>query len=219
MSRKDSLLAKANATLLDPFLSSGGARTRLESWLELGVLRAWACTGLLANLETEDYPSLAITGVVGYPTGGSTLSTKRMELLECARLGARAAAVVLTPSLVASGEAAGLDREMGSLLATARDFPLYFLIEAGGLDERAVTVLSRLLRDRRPAGLVTGSGLLGPPPPGPQALGPLRSRIPRKVTLIAGGDVRDPDEARALLKGGAEAFLTSEPQRFAGLGP
>lgn len=219
MSRKESLVAKAHATLLDPFLSAGGARTRLESWLDLGVLRAWACTGLLADLEAEDYPSLAITGVVGYPAGGATLSTKRMELLECARLGAKSAAVALSPSLVAAGEAAGLSREMSSLLATARDFPVYFLIEAGGLDERAVTVLSRLLRDHRPAGLVTGSGLLGPRPPGPQALGRLRSRLPRKVTLVAGGDVLDPDEARALLKGGAEAFLTSEPHRFAGLEP
>lgn len=219
MSRKETLLAKLHATLLDPFLPAESARTRLESWLDLGVTRVWASTGLLAELEVEDYPGVAFTGAVCYPMGGATVSTKRMELLECARLGARSAAVALSPALVASGDVTGLGREMSSLLATARDFPVYFLVEAGALDERALTLLSRLLREHRPAGLVTGSGLVGPPPPGPERLGELRAKIGRKIPLIAGGDVGGADEARALIRCGAEGFLASDPQRFAGLEP
>jgi deoxyribose-phosphate aldolase len=213
MATKEDLFDKTHAALTDPFLGPEAARSRMESWLELGVRSVWVHTGLLGELEPEGYPSLAFTGVVGFPAGCSTLSTKRMELLECVRLGAKAATVVLTPGLVASAEAGSLAREMSALLSTARDMEIRFLVEASRLDERAMVLLSRLLREYRPAGLVTGSGLLAPPA-SPSLVKKLRSSITRKVHIIAGADVQDHAEARAHLNAGAEGFVTSRPELF-----
>ena len=136
-----------------------------------------------------------------------------MELLECVRLGAKAAAVVLTPGLVAAAEAGALTREMSAILGTARDMELHFLVEASRLDERAMVLLSRLLREFRPAGLVTGSGLLAPPAT-PSLVAKIRRSLSRKVRIIAGPDVQDPAEARAHLQAGAESFVTSKPELF-----
>jgi deoxyribose-phosphate aldolase len=215
MKPKEDLLSKAHAVLLDPFLAPQAARSRVESWIELGVRSVWAHTGLLAELEPEGYPDVAFTGVASYPSGCATLSTKRMELLESARLGGKSAAVVLTPSLVATADASGLSREMSGLLSTAREFPVYFVIEAEPLDETGMTVLSRLLREHRPAGLVTGTGVLRPGAP-PAVVKELRARITRKVPILAGGDVQDEADARAYLHAGAEGFLTSSPAGFKG---
>jgi len=213
MRNKEELLQKVYAALMDPFLAPEAARSRLESWLDLGLRNVWAYTGLLGELKPEDFPSVAFTGVVGFPAGCSTLSTKRMELLECVRLGAKAATVVLTPGLVVAAEAGALAREMSAILGTARDMEVYFLVEASRLDERAMVLLLRLLREYKPAGLVTGSGLLAPPAAGP-LVKKIRHSLLRKIRVIAGPDVQDVAEARAHLDAGAEGFVTSKPELF-----
>jgi len=213
MRMKEDLFSKAHAALMDPFLPPEAARTRVDSWLELRIKSIWAPTGLLCDLKPEDYKAVAFTGVVGFPAGTSTLSTKRMELLECVRLGAKAAAVVLTPGLVASAEGSSLAREMSAILGTARDLEIHFLVEASRLDDRSLVLLSRLLREYRPHGIVTGCGLLAPPAP-PSVVKKIRSGVTRKVRIIAGADVLDPAEARAHLDAGAAGYLTTKPELF-----
>jgi deoxyribose-phosphate aldolase len=213
MTDKEALLPKAQAALMDPFLPAEAARSRMETWLDLGVRHVWAQTGLLAELEPEEYPDIRFTGVVGFPSGGSTLSTKRMEVLECLRLGAKAATVVLTPGLLAAADGGRLAREMGAVLETARDLEVQFLVEASRLSEETLVLLSRLLREYRPSGLVTGSGLLAPPA-SPSLVKKIRRSLTRKVQVVAGPDVQDREEARAHLEAGAEGFVTSRPDLF-----
>lgn len=206
------LLSHVEGALTAPGLTLGQALQKARAWAEMGVPRLLAPPWLLSDLAEEGCaPGLA--GAVAFPSGGATLTNKRVELLECVRLGATAATAVLTPGRVAAADGAGLEAEMTALLSTAPELQVRFLTDLASLSEEALTVLVRLLAVHRPSHVVTADGVYGTPC-GPEAVARLRARLTKKVRIMALAPFSGPGEAEAYLKAGADLLCTPCPERL-----
>jgi len=206
-------LSVMEGALMGYALSPSEACLRLRRWSEAGVARALVHPCLLADIRPGDFAGIAFVGAVSFPAGGATLSTKRMELLECARLGAVEATVVLTPSHVLDMATGALETEMRALLSTAPELNVRFLVELAHLDESRLTHLVRLLKGSSPTALVTASGHY-PPDCGHGHVRRLRAKLNRKTPIIVGQDVRTPGEWESFREAGAGGFVTSRPEAF-----
>ncbi len=209
------LADKVEASLLQPGLAGGEAGARLDRWIAMGVRQVVTTPFLMGELNASSYPELTFAGAVSFPAGCSTLASKRMELLECVRLGARAATVVLTPALVAARATAALEKEMAALLSTAPELQVRFLVDCARQAPESLEVLVRLLKSVHPTHLVTADGVYGPPA-GAETLGWLRARLTRKVRLAAGAHAGGAEGARALIEAGADLVVTSDPEALGG---
>jgi deoxyribose-phosphate aldolase len=138
-----------------------------------------------------------------------------MEMLECWRLGARAATVVLTPALVAARKAADLEREMTLLRSTVPEIELRFLVDCARLSEEALTVLIRLLGSTRPAFLLTADGVYGASA-GPERIRWLRDRLSKKVRLAAHVAAGREALAEQYLEAGAALLCAEDPGAILG---
>jgi len=217
MTLTDDILAPVEGVLLDPYLTPGEARSRVASWRKLGVRRVLVFPWLLDSLAGERSEELEVAGAVSFPAGGSTLTNKRVELLECVRLGAKAATVVLTPGLVMAAEASALEREVSALLSTAPELQVRFLVDLALLSDAAATVLARVLKEVRPSHVVTAGGVYGPPC-GPSRVSWFRARLTQAVHIAAWASFSGMAEARTYLDAGSDLLCTDHPERLVGGG-
>jgi len=196
--------SRTEGSLLDPFLSPDEARRRLRGWERAGRLSAVAPPSMLDALRGEPC-AMRLLGAVGFPSGAHTLTSKRVELLEVARLEAWGAEVALTPHLLLTGPMGALEEEMAALLKTAPELEVRFAVEWCRLPREARTRLLRLLKVH-PAGVLRVS--LGPygPPPGADEVRSIRSRLPGNIRLKA--PACDRQEADRLLEAGADLVET-----------
>ena len=213
MTSPSDLMARVEGSLLDPRLTPAEAVARLRSWEDLGLAHVIAPPGLLEDLEPEEHPGISFAGAVAFPSGGATLANKRMELLECVRLGAKAATAVLSPALVLSSDMSALEREMAALLSTAPELQVRFLVDVARVPEGPMTILLRVLKTCRPSYLVPADGVYSAPC-GPAEVARLRARLPRKVRVMALADPNGPKEAAAYLDSGADMLCTARPERL-----
>jgi len=218
MTPPPSLMDRAEGSLLDPRLTHAEASARLRSWEDMGLAHVIAPPGLLATLEPEAHPAVSFAGAVAFPSGGSTLATKRMELLECLRLGAKAATAVLNPGLILSEDAPAMEKEMAALLSTAPELQVRFLVDVARVPEGPMTLLLRLLKSCRPAYLLPADGVYSVPC-GPAEVARLRDRLPRRVRVMALADPRGPEEASSYFDSGADMICTARPERLVEAAP
>jgi deoxyribose-phosphate aldolase len=218
MTLTDDLLARVEGALLDPYLTPNEVRARVASWRRLGVRRVLVFPGLLDALGGEPSEEMEVAGAVSFPAGGATLTNKRVELLECVRLGAKAATVVLSPGLVMAAEAPALEREMSALLSTAPELQVRFLVDLARLSDSAAAVFARVLKEVRPSHVVTAGGVYGPPC-GPDRVSWFRARLTRDVRMAARASFAGAAEAAAYLDAGADLLCTDRPELLAGGGP
>lgn len=211
------ILARVEGALLDPYLTPGEARARVASWRKLGVRRVLVFPWLLDSLAGEPSEEVEVAGAVSFPAGGATLTNKRVELLECVRLGAKAATVVLTPGLVMAAEASALEREMSALLSTAPELQVRFLVDLALLSDDAATVFARVLKEMRPSHVVTAGGVYGPPC-GPGRVSWFRARLTQAVRIAAWASFPGTAAAGAYLDAGADLLCTDHPERLVGGG-
>jgi len=199
--------SRTEGSLLDPFLTPDDARRRLRSWESEGRLSAVAAPSMLHALRGEG-GGIRLVGAVGFPSGAHTLTSKRVELLEVARLEAWGAEVALTPHLLLAGPMGELEEEMAALLKTAPELEVRFAVEWPRLPRAARTRFLRLLKEHPPEVLRVSFGLYGPPP-GTAETTALRSQVPAKVRVKV--PARDSAEASALLASGADLVEVAEP--------
>lgn len=199
--------AHIEGSLLDPFLAPDDARRRLAAWRASGALAAVAPPSLLAELGPSEH-GMRLFGSVGFPSGAHTLTSKRVELLEVARVEAWGAEVALTPHRLLGGPMGELEKEMKALLETAPDLEIRFAVEWSRIPPDARLRFLRLLKDFRPAALRISLGIYGPPP-APADVAALRPLLPKKTKLKvpAGGDA----EVAALFAAGADLVELPEP--------
>ncbi len=211
MAPSEPLAPRIEGALLGPGVLPAEAAARLRAWEERGVGRALVHPFLLEELEAESRPGAFLSGAVAYPEGGSTLSTKRMELLECLRLGARGALVALTPGSLLGRSGEALRKEVTALLATAPELEVRFLLPATVLPPDGLDRFLRLLREHRPAGLVVPERALGAAG-APEGARRLKARLPRKVRLEVLCDPASRVSAEALLAAGADSLTVFRPE-------
>lgn len=205
---------RVEGVLLDPFLPPEEARRKLSSWKELGLSGAVLSTALLAQIGTEDH-GVRLFGCVGFPWGTTTLTNKRVELLEVFRLGGVGAEIVLTPYLVSEGHMGGLEKEMKALLETAPELEVRFAVEWDRLGTTARAKFIRLLRDFPPA-VLRSSLDLSAPQGGEVALKGLKPLLPKKVRLKVHAPAA---QAEGLLAAGADLVECDRPEKVVGGGP
>ncbi|MEJ2366756.1 MAG: hypothetical protein P8Z49_00025 [Acidobacteriota bacterium] len=202
---------RVEGALLDPFLSLRACENTLKRWAGNGVRRVVAQPAVLAAVHPELYPDVRFVGVVGYPSGGQTLTSKRVEVLECLRLKASCASVVLAHSLLADMDAVGVRAELKQLLETAPELEMEFIVEWGALDEQSRTWFLRMIKDHRPAAVRAGTGVYTALP-SPGTIREVRSRLDRKVAL----HVLVPDDmierAGDFIGAGADRIQSSRPE-------
>lgn len=192
--------------LLDPGLGPRGAVRCLRALSAEKVRRALLPPWLLSEIGDEEREGLALSGAVDFPGGGATLASKRMGLLECLRLEASGAVVALTPGWLAEGgHGDRLVREVETLLATAPELPVRFLLPPFPLEEDRWSLLLRLLTERKPRAVVVPEESLGRG--GEERLAAARKRLPRKVKLEVLFESASGDRATALLEAGADGLL------------
>lgn len=209
----DDLTPALEGALLSPRMTAREARATLLRWEELGVSRVVALPWILSQIEVPSFPSIEFAGAVSFPAGCSTMTNKRVELLECVKLGAKAASVVLTPGLVLAADAAPLEKEMGQILATASELIVRFVIDIARVPDDSLSVLVRILKDVRPAYIVTADGVFGEPCDAARVSW-LRARLTKKVRILAYADAVDRVAACAYLDAGADILCTPHPERL-----
>ena len=207
-------VGRTEVSLLDPALTAEEARGRLKVWHGFGLAGAVFSPWLLGEVPLDAAPGLKRVGTVAFPFGTHTLTSKRVELLECVRLLASAAEVVLTPALVASGPMSDLEREMGDLLKTAPELEVRFVVEWARLSTPARAKFLRLLRDFPPAAVRIATGVYAPLP-GPSEVSSLKPLLPKKVLLKAVAAEGGP-RVEDLLAAGADRVETARPGRSGG---
>jgi hypothetical protein len=210
MAPSQALAPNIEGALLGPGVLPAEAATRLQAWEERGIGRAVVHPYLLDELEAETRAGALLSGAVAYPEGGSTLSTKRMEILECLRLGARGALAALTPGFLLGRAGEALRREVAALLSTASELEVRFLLPPVALPPDGMDRFLRLLREYRPAGLVLPEAALGGS--GAEGLRRLRGRLPRKVRLQVLCDPASRSGAEDLLAAGADSLVVFRPE-------
>lgn len=199
--------ARVEGALLDPFLPPETARRKLAAWKGLGLSGVLLSPALLAQIGTEDH-RVRLLGAVGFPWGTTTLTNKRVELLEIVRLGGAGAEVVLTPYLVSEGHMGGLEKEMKALLETAPELEVRFAVEWERLGTAPRAKFLRLLRDFSPAVLrVSMAASSGHSAEASLAL--LRPLMPKKVRLKAPAPA---GQTGALLAAGADLVECDRPE-------
>ena len=199
--------------LLNPWMTARDARLHLVRWEELGIRRVVALPWILSQFDVASFPSIEFAGAVSFPTGCGTMTNKRVELLECVKLGARAASVVLTPGVILSADATSIEKEIVQLLSTASDLRVRLVVDLARVPDDALSVLIRILKDVRPSHIVTADGVFGEPCCAVRVSW-LRARLTKKVRILAFAPVSDPTGARAYLDAGADILCTPHPERL-----
>jgi len=185
----------------------------LALWGELGLRRVCSTPYLMQHLGSEGGSGLSFVGAVGYPFGSQTLGTKRMEALECLRLGGRAVEVVLAHAPVFLGQPGEVEREMAAIRKTVPEMEVLFTVEWSRLSGRAADLLVRVLKSLKPEGLKLGTGLDGDPPSADDVRR-LRGRLHRRTGLTLALPDPDPDRVREYLEAGVRWIQTGTPERL-----
>ncbi len=205
------LLSHVEGSLLDPHLRTSDAERRLGEWDDLGIRRICTTPHLLQQFDAEEDKRHFFIGAVGFPAGAHTLGTKRMEALECLRLGARAVEVVLTHASLLDGSPGEMEREMTAILKTVPELEVVFTVEISRLPTRSVDLFIRVLKSVKPKGLKLGTGMFGAPP-NPGEVRDLRARLPRRIGLTVAVDSPDADRVREYIDSGVRWIQTSAPE-------
>ncbi len=208
MKSRSDRLSKLEGGLTDPFLPPGEASKRLEEWWNEGVVAAAAPMALWAALQ-EAQPKLRRIGLVAFPSGGQTNTGKRVELLECVRMGLHGAEVVLNGGCLAEGLWGEVEKEMRDLLKTAPEIELRFAVEWGRLGDEARRRLVRLLKDNQPKVLRAATGVYGPALTF-QEVASLRAMLPKGVRLKLPAGKDGPPPAK-YLDAGADLVESETP--------
>ncbi len=206
--KSKSNLARLEGGLCDPFLSPAEALGRIEAWQTAGIPAASASLGLWVVLG-EAPVRLRRVGVVAFPSGGQTITSKRVELLECVRLGLFAAEIVLNQGSLMGNLWGELEKEMRALLQTAPELETRFAVEWGRLPAETGEIFLRLLRDLPPKVLRVATGVYGPPL-SVQEVSRLRAMLPKGVRLKAVASKSGPS-ANELLAAGADLAESEKP--------
>jgi deoxyribose-phosphate aldolase len=183
MSAKSDIHSRLEGGLADPFLFPDEAVRRLDSWRVSGIGAAVAPPGLWAAIQYAP-PKPRRIGAVAFPSGGQTITSKRVEVLECVRLGLCAAEIVLNHGYIAGNQWGDVEKEMEALLRTAPELEIRFTIEWGRVESDTKKRFIRLLRDFPPKALRVATGVYGTPL-GSREVSALRAMLPKGVGLKA----------------------------------
>lgn len=213
MRERSDPIARCEGSLLSYGLSPEEASKSLNNWTGLGVKRIYLPTGLLAEINTEKHPETSFIGVAAFPWGTGTLSSRRMELLECVRLGADAGAVILPRSSIQNPFASKLEAEVTTMISTVPEIDVLFFVDIESLTADDLVRFARVMSGVKPQALIVYSR---DPERScePETVRVVRGKLHRRIHLVAGGDCKSIREGRELLEAGAESFLATDPEKF-----
>lgn len=208
MSAESNIHSRLEGGLTDPFLFPDEAVRRLDSWRISGIGAAVAPPGLWAAIQYAPSKPRRI-GAVAFPSGGQTITSKRVEVLECVRLGLCAAEIVLNHGYLAGNLWGDIEKEMQALLQTAPELEIRFTVEWGRIESETRKRFMRLLRDFPPKALRVATGVYGSSLSSHE-VATLRAMLPKGVGLKAVASRGGPSAAE-YLDAGADLAESEDP--------
>ena len=205
------LISHVEGSLLSRKIRPEQASVQLGRWRELGVRRVVADPALLQALSPFDPGAIKIVGSVGSPSGCHTLGTKRMEALECVRLGAAALEFVPNPYHLLSGSLGETENEISSVRKTASELELTITVGWPMGDPRSQELLLRIVRTLKPQGLKLLLGEI-PVEHAVETVREVTSRLHRKTFLAISGIKANRQAALAVVEAGCRWVLCERPE-------
>ena len=151
-----------------------------------------------------------VVGVVCFPYGYCSLTSKLEDIKDCARNGAKEVDVVLNLINIKSGSIADVRREVKELVKVAHDYNLgiKIIIETSVLSESEITIISRIIMEEGADYIKTntGYGLRGVLI---KDVVLIRNAVKDKVKIKAAGGIRSAIDAALLLHFGADILGAS----------
>jgi deoxyribose-phosphate aldolase len=206
------IAATLEVAALAPGTSRDDVRGACRDARELGcpsvcVAPAWVPEAV-AQLQGSE---VAVSAVVGFPLGATTVLAKVFEALECLKAGASELDVVLHVGAVRSGDLRSVRREASELVQRTREATHKLILEMGLLSPDQLRKVAKAAAAANPAYFKTGTGTTGPPVT-PDDVKRLRSVTPAAVRIKASGGIRTRHQALDLLAAGADRLGTSAPR-------
>jgi len=151
---------------------------------------------------------VAISGVIAFPHGASTLLGKVFEALEAIKRGAEELDIVLDLSAIAGGDRAAIEQEVRVLMERTPECRHKMIVETGLFSREQLRPVLAVLNQRRPAFVKTSTGV-NARGAAPEDVAFLRTSLHDSIGVKASGGIRTLDQMEALVAAGASRIGTS----------
>lgn len=173
-----------------------------DQYLGIAVLPTFV-KSLRAALP-EELPC-RLVGLIGYPSGAVTCSTKVTEIRQLIYQGCNAFNIVANTALMLSDEWDEVECDLYSTIKAVKNMPVTITLETAYLDTQRLGQVARILRDLDVEAVATSSGWL-PVLPDLATISILQSQLGEKVAIEV-ANIQNYDQLAAAQSAGARRFM------------
>ena len=149
-----------------------------------------------------------VCSVIGFPHGNTTSQNKAGETKEAVKNGADEIDMVINIGALKDKDYQYVSREIKSVVQAAKGRPVKVIIETGYLTKKEIEKICRIIK-RAKANFVKTSTGYGPSGARISEVRLIRKMVGKKFGVKAAGGIHNYQQARALIKAGANRIGTS----------
>lgn len=153
----------------------------------------------------SDTPEVAVGGVVGFPSGAETTSTKVHIANEMKELGCGELDMVINVGALKSGEYSLVRDDIRAVVNAAEGLPVKSILEICYLTDEEIATAAKIAVEAGVTYVKTGTGW-GPRPTTVDTIRIIRGAIGDSAKIKAAGGVRDLDTLLAMIDAGCDRF-------------
>jgi deoxyribose-phosphate aldolase len=161
----------------------------------------------------NDFPSLNICTVVGFPLGYNTLESKVFETKEALAKGAKEIDMVINNTLIKNGEYKAIYEEIATLKKVCGSLVLKVIIETSYLSEQEKIEMCKIVGDADADYIKTSTGF-GPSGADLKDIELFKKHLDDKVKIKAAGGIRDLESVISYINAGCTRIGTSSMMKF-----
>jgi deoxyribose-phosphate aldolase len=161
-------------------------------------------TPLLCRLLKGE-ADIAVGGAVGFPSGGTTTSSKVREAEELLSMGCRELDMVINVGFLRSGRRDDVSADIRAVVGAAGGVPVKVILECHHLNDDQIRVACSCSEEGGAAFVKTGTGW-APSGATVHNVGLMKSCVGDRLGVKAAGGVRSLDDILALHRAGAARF-------------
>lgn len=198
---KRSMIVSA-AMPYDSFQDASALYQNCDQYLGMAVLPTF-----IKSLREEDsvVQPCRLIGLIGYPSGGVTCSTKVSELRQLNYQGCNAFHIVSNTSLILSEEWDEVECDLYSTVKAAKGLPVTVVLEAAYLNQNHMEKVCQIIKDLEVEAVAASSGWL-PKVPSPAKMKLLKSLLGGEIILEAAG-IQNYQQLTDAADAGAQRFM------------
>jgi deoxyribose-phosphate aldolase len=163
-----------------------------------------ALTPFLIDL-VKDYPDILVGGVIGFPSGGTTTTSKVHEAIELKNMGCDELDMVLNIGMLKSGNLDFVREDIAAVKEAAGELPLKVIFECHYLTDNEMRKACEICAEVGVAFVKTGTGW-APTGATLENVALMKECVGDKCRVKAAGGVRDKETLIAMYKRGVTRF-------------